>query len=1046
MTECELNHNHEDHDHCECEHHHEHEEHDHEEHCGCGHHHHDEHHHDDANATYYFQVTGIDCPNCAARLAGKIAQIDGLSNVSLSFEDELLSYDCAHYLGKEMAQKVKELIAQEEPDAVVTSKGHEHHHHEEHDHEEHCDCGHHHHDEHEHCDCEHHHEHDEHEHEEHHHHDEHHHDEDANATYHFQVTGIDCADCAAKLEGKITRIEGISNVSLSFMNSTLVYDCAHDLGKEMEQKVRELIAKEEPDAVMTSKGHEHHHHDHEEHHHEHHYETTEKTQRFLVENIDCADCAARLEGKIAGIKGISNVSLSFMNSTLTYDCEETDRERIEEEMRAVCAKEEPDTVVTRIDTAMKHCRFSITGIDCADCANDLEYAINRTEGVHNAVIDFMNSTLVYDCEKEHAAETEQRVRETIRKQEPDVVLSAQKTQHRSRVVQEEEDDRNMRIRLLLGAVLFVCGLFLHSTSAVLSAAVSLAAWLVLGYDVLIKAFKGIGRGQLFDEHFLMAVATIAAIYLKDYREAAGVMLFYQIGEYFQDLAVRRSRRSIGELMDIRSDYAFVQRGGEYVEVDPEDVMTGEIIRVRPGEKVPLDGIIVSGASSLDTSSLTGESRPRDVDVNDEIISGSVNGSGVLEIKVTKEFGQSTVAKVLELVENGSSSKAKTERFISRFSRWYTPTVVISAIIVALIVSFTGHGVNEGIRRACTFLVISCPCALVISIPLSFFSGIGGLSSRGVLVKGANVIEGLAEVTQVVMDKTGTLTSGRFAVEDTIGQTVDREILIRDAAYAECHSNHPIAVGIKEAYGKDIDEHLLTEVKEIAGRGMMVIMDGHEILAGNRKLMQDHGVDCPAYDTAGTLVYVARDDEFEGCVVLRDQLKEDALDTVKALHDAGRKCWIVSGDNAAITKDMADRLGVDGYFAECLPADKVEHLKKLAGNGKTAFVGDGVNDAPVLAAADVSFAMGALGSDAAIEAADVVLMDDSPSKISLAIDAARRILTVAKQNIYVAIGIKVLVLVLGAFGIANMWMAIFADTGVAMLCVLNSLRLLRISGK
>ncbi|MBQ1446531.1 MAG: cation transporter, partial [Solobacterium sp.] len=504
MTECELNHNHEDHDHCECEHHHVHEEHDHEEHCGCGHHHHDEHeheehhhhdehHHDvDANATYYFQVTGIDCPNCAARLAGKIAQIDGLSNVSLSFEDELLSYDCAHHLGKEMAQKVKELIAQEEPDAVVTSKGHEHHH-----------------DEHEHCGCEHH----------HHDHEEHHHDEDANATYRFQVTGIDCADCAAKLEGKIARIEGISNVSLSFMNSTLVYDCAHDLGKEMEQKVRELIAKEEPDAVMTSKGHEHHHHDHEEHHHEHHYETTEKTQRFLVENIDCADCAARLEGKIAGIKGISNVSLSFMNSTLTYDCEETDRERIEEEMRVVCAKEEPDTVVTRIDTAMKHCRFSITGIDCADCANDLEYAINRTEGVHNAVIDFMNSTLVYDCEKEHAAETEQRVRETIRKQEPDVVLSAQKTQHRSRVVQEEEDDRNMRIRLLLGAVLFVCSLFLHSTSAVLSAAVSLAAWLVLGYDVLIKAFKGIGRGQLFDEHFLMAVATIAAIYLKDYREA-----------------------------------------------------------------------------------------------------------------------------------------------------------------------------------------------------------------------------------------------------------------------------------------------------------------------------------------------------------------------------------------------------------------------------------------------------------------------------------------------------------------------------------------------
>ena len=898
---------------------------------------------------------------------------------------------------------------------------HEHHHHE-HDHHdhEHCSCGH--------------------------HHDENdHHNE--TATYRFSITGIDCADCAAKLEAKIAALEGISNVSLSFMNETLVYDCAHDEGKAMAEKVKALVAAEEPDAVMTAKGHEHHHHHehdhHEEHHHTHHTESSEKTQHFRIENIDCADCAAKLEEKISGIKGISNVSLSFMNRSLVYDCEAADRERIEQEMRELCAREEPDTVVTKINTELKHCRYSITGIDCADCANELEYHINQTEGVHNAVIDFMNSTLTYDCDKDHAAETEEKIRKVIKEQEPDVVLSALKVQHRSHVIQEEEDDRSMRIRLILGAVLFVCGLFLQGT---LSMIVSLASWLILGEDVLIKAFKGIGRGQLFDEHFLMTVATLAAIWLKDYREAAGVMLFYQIGEYFQDLAVRRSRRSIGELMDIRSDYAFVERDGDYTEVDPEEVMIGEIIRVRPGEKVPLDGIVVSGASSLDTSSLTGESRPRDVDVNDEVISGSVNGSGVLEIRVTKEYGQSTVAKVLDLVQNSSSRKAQTERFISKFSRYYTPTVVICAVFVAVIVALSGHGISEGVHRACTFLVISCPCALVISIPLSFFSGIGGLSAHGVLVKGANVVERLAEVKQVVMDKTGTLTSGSFAVEETIGAAVPEEELIRDAAYAECHSNHPIALGIRQAYGQTIDEHMLTEVQEIPGRGMLVMMGEHEIIAGNRKLMQDHGVDCPEFDTAGTLVYVAKDDVFEGCLVLRDQLKNDALDTVRELHDGGRKCWIVSGDNAAITKDMADRLGVDGYFAECLPADKVEHVQSLSKDGVTAFVGDGVNDAPVLAAADVSFAMGALGSDAAIEAADVVLMDDKPSKISLAIKSAQRILKIAKQNIYGAISIKVLTLILGAFGIANMWMAIFADTGVAMLCVLNSLRLLKISEK
>ena len=1015
---------------------------------GHKHHHHEQDHEEEETATYKFEVVGIDCANCAAKLESKIAQIEGISNVALNFMTSTLTYDCDHDEGKRIEAEMRQIVAKEEPEAVVTSKGHSHHHHHEHEH----------HEEHESCAC----------------HTEHHHEEEETATYKFEVVGIDCANCAAKLESKIAQIEGISNVVLNFMTSTLTYDCDHDEGKRIEEEMRQIVAKEEPDAVVTSKGHSHHHHEHEHHeehescacHTEHHHEEEETaTYKFEVVGIDCANCAAKLESKIAQIEGISNVALNFMTSTLTYDCDHDEGKRIEAEMRELVAKEEPDAVVTSKGHSHHHHehehhheeievhevitertrRYSAVGIDCADCAAKLEGKIAKISGISNVHISFMNSTLTYDCDEADAVRIENEVKEIFAKEEPDAVVSPLTEEIRKEIKEDSEqgEDRSELYRLICGAVLFVAGLFLNGAA---QTAAELAAYLVLGWDVLYKAVKGIGRGQVFDEHFLMAVATLAAIYLKDYREAAGVMLFYQIGEYFQDLAVDRSRRSIGELMDIRPESADVYRHGQWLTVDPDEVRIGERIRVKPGERVPLDGIILSGASSLDTSSLTGESKPRDVDEGDEVISGSVNQTGVLEMKVSKEYGDSTVARILDLVENQESRKSSQENFITKFSRVYTPAVVFSAIAVAIIVSLLGYGIEEGVRRACTFLVISCPCALVISIPLSFFAGIGGLSSRGILVKGANLIEPLAKVDQIVMDKTGTLTSGKFAVEEILADEAKKAQIVEDGAYAESLSNHPIAIGIREAYGKQIDHARVSEVKEIAGRGMSVKYDGHTILAGNYKLMQDHQIECRQETAAGTLVYVARDGAYEGCLVLRDQLKPDAKEAVRSLQAAGKKCIIVSGDNQETTDMIAKQLGADMAFGECMPADKVERLKELKKNGTTAFIGDGVNDAPVLTAADTGFAMGALGSDAAIEAADVVIMDDQPSKISLAITSAQRILRVANQNIYGAIIVKVGTLILGAFGIANMWMAIFADTGVAMLCVMNSMRLLHIARK
>ncbi len=575
----------------------------------------------------------------------------------------------------------------------------------------------------------------------------------------------------------------------------------------------------------------------------------------------------------------------------------------------------------------------------------------------------------------------------------------------------------------------------------------LIAYLTIGWDILWKALRNIGHGQVFDENFLMCVATIGALALGEYAEAVGVMLFYQVGELFQSVAVGKSRRSIAQLMDIRPDTATVERDGQILEVDPDEVAVGETIVIRPGEKVPLDGVVVEGASSLNTAALTGESAPRDVGVGGELLSGCVNITGLLKARVTKEFGQSTVAKILDLVENAASKKAKAENFITRFARYYTPCVVFAALALAVIPSlFTGDWATW-VHRALTFLVISCPCALVISIPLSFFGGIGGASAQGILVKGGNYLELLAKTETVVFDKTGTLTQGVFELSalEPAPFVTERELL-EAAALAERHSGHPIAQSLRRALGGEVDPARVTDVQEIPGHGVSALVDGARVLAGNEKLMRREGVEFTPCEQTGTVVHVAREGRYLGCAVIADQVKPTAPAAIQALKSRGIRTVMLTGDSEAVGKAVAAQLGLDEVHAQLLPGDKVDRLETLLSRkgekGVLAYVGDGVNDAPVLSRADVGIAMGAMGSDAAIEAADVVLMDDDPAKLARAMDIAVKCLWIVKENIVFALGVKALFLVLGALGKTTMWGAVFADVGVAVIAILNATRMLK----
>ena len=611
--------------------------------------------------------------------------------------------------------------------------------------------------------------------------------------------------------------------------------------------------------------------------------------------------------------------------------------------------------------------------------------------------------------------------------------------------------KKMLTRIIIAAVLIVA-FSLLPVEGYLRFGLFMIPYLVIGYDILLKAFKGILNKQVFDENFLMAVATVGAILLGDYSEGVAVMLFYQIGELFQSYAVGKSRRNISELMDIRPDYANIEKDGTLEQVDPDEVEIGTIIVVQPGEKVPIDGVITEGTSTLNTSALTGESLPRDAKAGDEVISGCINMTGLLKIRTTKEFGESTVSKILELVENSSSRKSKSENFISKFAKYYTPAVCYGALALAIIppivLLIMGKSAMWGdwIYRALTFLVISCPCALVISIPLSFFAGIGGASNQGVLVKGSNYLETLAQTKYVVFDKTGTMTQGVFEVSGIHHSEMPDEKLLEYAALAECSSYHPISKSLQKAYGKPIDRNRVTDIEEISGNGVIAKVDGVSVAAGNTKLMDRLGIAYQDCHHVGTVVHMAVDGKYAGHILISDIIKPHAKEAITELKKAGiSKTVMLTGDSKRVADQVAKELGIQEVYSELLPADKVSKVEELlhqkSEKNKLAFVGDGINDAPVLSRADIGIAMGALGSDAAIEAADIVLMDDDPLKISKAIKIARKCIRIVYENIYFAIGIKILCLILGALGIANMWMAIFADVGVMIIAVLNAIRTL-----
>lgn len=615
--------------------------------------------------------------------------------------------------------------------------------------------------------------------------------------------------------------------------------------------------------------------------------------------------------------------------------------------------------------------------------------------------------------------------------------------------------KNMLARIIIAALIFVplfiaehMGKLEFNFRLPLAFLLFLIPYLIVGWDILYRAVRNIRNGQIFDENFLMCIATFGAFAVQEHEEAVAVMLFYQVGELFQNYAVNRSRQSISDLMNIYPEYANIEVNGELEQVDPDDVEIGSTIVIKPGERIPLDGIVLSGTSFVDTSALTGESVPRKVSEGEEIISGCVNGNGLLKVRVTKEFDDSTVSKILELVENASSKKAKVENFITKFARYYTPVVVIGAAALAVIPPIVlGGGWQDWMLRACSFLVISCPCALVISVPLGFFGGIGAASRIGVLVKGSNYLEALAKMDTIVFDKTGTLTKGEFKVNGIYPVSMTDNELIEMAALAECYSEHPIGAALRQAYGKPVQTERVTDVKEIAGQGIEALIDGHKVLAGNAKLMNTYAVDFTENKEIGTIVYVAVDHVYAGSVLISDEIKPGAKEALAALKASGvKKSVMLTGDKKDVGQAVAKELGIDTLFADLLPADKVtkveELLNALSDKEKLAFVGDGINDAPVLSRADIGIAMGSMGSDAAIEAADIVLMDDDPLKIAAVIRIARNTLGIVTQNIIFALGVKGIILILGAMGIANMWAAVFADVGVAVLAILNSMRVIK----
>ena len=779
---------------------------------------------------------------------------------------------------------------------------------------------------------------------------------------------------------------------------------------------------------------------------------------FILKGLDCPNCSAKIEKEVGELGGVASSTVNLMNQTLTVQAGTSVATSLLDTVTTIVHSHEPDVEVSEKTEPAVTKVYLLKGLDCPNCSAKIEKEVGELDGVTSSTVNLMNQTLTVQAGTSVAASLLDTVTTIVHSHEPDVEVSEKQLEATAPVKKDEkaavynDEDKKRTIRLAVGAVVYAIGMALTvfaKLPTLAELAFLIVAYVILGWDVVWQAVKNITRGQVFDEHFLMSVSTIGAFAIGEYPEAVAVMLFYQVGEFFQSLAVKRSRKSISDLMDIRPDSATVKRNGVLQVVSPESVAVGEIIVVKPGEKIPLDGIVVDGESMLDTKALTGESVPRSIRKGDEALSGCINQSGLLTLKVTKSFGESTVSKIIDLVENASARKAPTENFITTFARYYTPVVVGMAAVLAIIPPLVlGGGWSEWLRRGFVFLIVSCPCALVISIPLTFFGGIGAASKRGVLVKGSNYLEALDKVSVVVFDKTGTLTKGVFEVANIIPAAgYQKEQVLEYAAQAESYSNHPIAKSILAAYGKSIDQKQFSGFEEISGHGISVMVQGKKVLAGNSKLMESEKIAYSACDAAGTKVYVAADGSYVGCILIADEVKPDSNRAIAELKKIGvEKTVMLTGDDERIGKSVADELGLDAYYAQLLPDQKVEKLEMLdkqkRQGSKLAFVGDGINDAPVLARADVGIAMGGLGSDAAIEAADVVLMTDEPSKLVEAIDVAKATKRIVMQNIVIALGIKSVFLVLGALGMAGMWEAVFGDVGVTIIAVLNAMRILK----
>ena len=856
------------------------------------------------------------------------------------------------------------------------------------------------------------------------------------------LDGLDCANCAAKIEAKVNAIEGVDKASMNFINKTLTIEISNrDKFDDILSETKKIVNRLEPGVNIKEKI------------------ISKSSKKVLVlMGLGCANCAAKIEKQVSSLSGVKAASVDFVSKKLSIETNNKhDLEDIINEAKKIVKRIEPDVKVIEteneasIDKITKK-TFTLSDLDCASCAVKIEKGINDIQGVKAASVDFATKKVSIENDGSDWAKIIEEAKKVVERSEPGVSLVENTKENIKAKAKEEEEESNKGefIRLGIGAALFAVGIAFNF-SFWLEFSIYLVSYILVGGEVVLRAIKNIARGQVFDENFLMTIATIGAFAIKEFPEGVAVMLFYQIGELFQDIAVNRSRKSISALMDIRPDYAILIVGNEEKKVDPDDVKIGDRIIVKPGEKIPLDGRILEGKSMVNTSALTGESVPREVESGEDVLAGFINTNGVLTIEVTKEFGESTVAKILDLVQNATSRKAPTENFITKFARYYTPVVVIIALILAVVppLLISGAQFSDWIYRALVFLVISCPCALVVSIPLGFFGGIGGASKSGILVKGSNYLEALNSVDTVVFDKTGTLTKGVFKVTKLSPKNgVDEGDLLKYAAFAESYSNHPIATSILNEYKGEINKDEISDYEEISGHGIRVKAEDKDILAGNIKLMNKENIQYDNIDEAGTVVHVAIDKKYAGYILISDEEKEDSKAAISGLKAIGvKKTVMLTGDNKNVGEKVAKDLGLDEVYTELLPDQKVEKLEMLdkqkSPKGKLVFVGDGINDAPVLARADIGIAMGGLGSDAAIEAADVVIMTDEPSKIVSAIKIAKRTRKIVWQNIGFALGVKIIVLLLGAGGIATMWEAVFADVGVTVIAIINAMRVMKV---